>query len=63
MTKEQFLADAKIVFQGSNVNITAHGRPGAAIGSSDSVKQFVSSKINEWDMQLRNLAKIAIAQP
>ena len=65
VTKEEHLNDAKFLFQDSNLNITAEGRPylGAAIGSVDYVKQWLLNKVREWEEQLLTLAEVARSQP
>ena len=65
MTKQEHLEDAKFLFQDSNLNITAEGRPylGTAIGSVNFVKQWILNKVREWEEQLLALAEFARSQP
>ena len=53
------------LFQGTQVNITTHGRPhlGAALGSKEFVEQFVSDRVHRWTQELLTLSDIAKSQP
>ena len=59
------LAKARHIFSGTNIQITIHGRPflGSAIGSSNFVKDYVTSKVSEWVTEVENLSKIAETEP
>ena len=65
ITKEQYLSQAKELFQDTEVNITTQGRPylGAALGSNEFCDEFVREKVLEWQTELNLLAKVATSQP
>ena len=65
IVKEQFLDEARRQFQGTNVNITVHGKRhlGAAIGSREYTEQYVDDKVKVWTQQLLQLAEISTSQP
>jgi len=65
VVKPQHLELAHHVFSGSNVNITAEGRPylGAAIGTASYISNYVSQKVNLWIEELTLLSVIAKSQP
>ena len=65
ITNDPHLAKARDRFQGTHVNITAHGRPhlGAALGSQEFIDQFVTDKVNQWNQELLLLVDGAKTQP
>ena len=65
VTKEAHLQDASTIFHGSNVNITAEGRPylGAALGTESYISRYVSQKVQQWCSDLSMLSDIAATQP
>ena len=65
ITKEQYLPQARELFQESEVNITSHGRPylGAPLGTDKFCVEFVQNKVMEWQEELALLADIATSQP
>ena len=65
IVKEQFLDEARRLFEGTNVNITVHGKRhlGAAIGSREYTEQYVGDKVKAWTQELLQLAEIATSQP
>ena len=65
IVKEQFLDEARRLFEGTNVNITVHGKRhlGAAIGSREYTEQYVGDKVKVWTRELLQLAEIATSQP
>ena len=65
IVKEQFLDEARRLFEGTNVNITVHGKRhlGAAIGSREYTEQYVGDKVKVWTQELLQLAEIATSQP
>jgi len=65
LVKQQFLKRAQFLFANTCANVTTDGRPhpGAAIGSTAYVSQYVSSKINGWVQKLQLLSSFAITQP
>ena len=56
---------AKIVFDGTGIQITADGRRylGSFIGSGEGKVQYVEEKIDEWCSQLKVLSKIGKSEP
>ena len=65
VVKEQYLSSARELFKDSDVNVTSRGRPylGAPLGSDEFMTEFVSRKVQEWSVQLLELAGIATTQP
>ena len=65
ITKEQYLPQARELFQESEVNITPHGRPylGARLGTDKFCVESVQKKVMEWQEELALLADIATNQP
>ena len=65
IVKEQFLDEARRLFEGTNVNITVHGKRhlGAAIGSREYTEQYVGDKVKAWTQELLQLAENATSQP
>ena len=65
IVKEQFLDEARRLFEGTNVNIAVHGKRhlGAAIGSREYTEQYVGDKVKVWTQELLQLAEIATSQP
>ena len=60
VTKDSCRSDAKIIFAGTNVNLTDEGQPylGAAIGTNQFITQFVE-KVKGWSADVIQLAKTA----
>ncbi len=65
VTKEEHFDRAKELFQGTNVNVTCHGRPylGSPLGTEDYMRVFVQEKVNGWIEDLQMLTDIAKSQP
>ena len=65
VVKPEFLDDAKAVFQGTYVSITTEGRSvlGSPIGTFEFVKNFVSTQVTEWTLELNLLADFAKPHP
>ena len=65
VTKQDHFNLATETFRGSGVNVTSEGRPylGAAIGTSEYVEKYVSSKVSEWSSCVNTLSDIAKSQP
>ena len=65
VVKEQYFKHAQMLFANTCVNITTDGRPhlGAAIGTSNYITQYVSSRISTWFQELHLLSSSAITQP
>ncbi len=65
LTKKEHLDQARSLFQGSQVNITTHGRPhlGAPLGSMEFIDQFVTDKVHQWMQEIRILSDLADSQP
>ena len=59
------LQDAKQLFESSPINISVDGKRhlGAAIGSNEFKCNYVSDLVSDWCKRLKNLTKIAKAQP
>ena len=59
------LAKARHIFADSDIKITMQGRPflGSAIGNTDFVKEYVTSKVTEWAKEIEELSKIAVTEP
>ena len=56
---------ARSVFEDTGIQFTTEGRRylGAAIGTSDFVKSYVSDKVKEWSDELSKLSEIGLTQP
>ena len=65
IVKEQFLDEARRLFQGTNVNITVHGKRHleATIESREYTEQYVGDKVKTWTQELLQLAEITTSQP
>ena len=65
IVKETHLLMARSIFEDTGIQFTTEGRRylGAAIGSSDFVKSYVSDKVKEWSDELSRLSKIGLTQP
>lgn len=65
VVKPDFEEKAKLVFEGTNVNITSRGHRhlGAVIGSTEYREEFVNEKIKGWCDEIRSLAEIAETDP
>ena len=55
----------KTTFQGSGVQITTEGKRhlSASLGSTKYKEEYISSKVDQWIVQLRSLSQIAKTQP
>ena len=65
VVKEEYLASAQRVFDGSGIQITSAGRPylGAAIGSQDYIRDYTRDHVSQWAHGLSQLSLIAATQP
>ena len=65
IVKEEHLENAKKVFQGTGISITAEGRRhlGAAIGTQSFVESYVQRKLSGWVEEVERLSMIANSQP
>ena len=56
---------ARSIFEDTGIQFTTEGRRylGAAIGTSDFVKSYVSDKVKEWSDELSKLSEIGLTQP
>ena len=65
ITSEEKLEEAKKVFDGSGVQITAEGMRhlGAVIGSKKFRDTYITKKIQKWTTSVEKLSKIAVTQP
>ena len=65
ITSEDKLEEAKKVFDGSGVQITAEGMRhlGAVIGSKKFRDTYITKKIQKWTTSVEKLSKIAVTQP
>jgi len=65
VVKPDHLQEARVVFDGSGVQITAEGRPylGAPIGSDAFCNQFIANRITSYCQEISTLANIAAAEP
>ena len=65
IVKEEKLAEAEAIFEGTGVNITTHGKKhlGAALGTTDYKNEFVSSLVEKWVKQIEVLSEIASYEP
>ena len=65
IVKEEKLEEAELIFQDTNVNITTQGKKhlGAALGTEDYRKEFVSELVQKWVTQIEILSKIAAYEP
>ena len=59
------LEEAQELFSGTGVKISYHGQRhlGATIGSESFKRRYVTSKITKWVDDIKDLAKIALAEP
>ena len=65
ITKDKHLPLAKVMFEGTGVQITTEGRPylGAPIGCSDYIESFVRDRVHQWSSELEVLTNFAKIQP
>ena len=58
-------AQARSLFSNTQINITSEGRPylGAALGTQEYVRAYVSEKVRKWIDELNTLSTIAATQP
>ena len=65
VVKEEYLASAQRIFDGSGIQITSAGRPylGAAIGSQDYIRDYTRDHVSQWAHGLSQLSLIAATQP
>ena len=59
------LQEANHLFSGTGIQISYHGERhlGAAIGSDNFKHQYVSSKVNKWIEDLKQLTEVAVVEP
>lgn len=57
VVKQEHHQEVSRVFAESGINIITKGRPylGAAIGSAEYVKEYVSSKVVEWNSSISRI--------
>ena len=65
IVKEEKLDEAKVIFDGTGVNITSQGKKhlGAVIGHPSYKREFVSELVEKWVVQVKALADIALFEP
>ena len=65
LTKDSLQSKASDIFQGTQINITTHGRPhlGAPLGTQEYINQFVLEEISNWLEEMLLLADVAKIQP
>ena len=65
IVKDSNLEEAKTLFQGTGVSITAEGKRhlGAAIGTNSFVESYVKRKVSVWVHEVEHLSSIAVTQP
>ena len=65
MVKQEKYEEAKIIFAGTGVQITPEGRKylGGYVGTRDGAVKYVNELMEEWLEQLREMTKIAKAEP
>ena len=65
VVKEEYLASAQRIFDGSGIQITSAGRPylGAAIDSQDYIRDYTRDHVSQWAHGLSQLSLIAATQP
>ena len=58
-------AQARRLFSNTQINITSEGRPylGAALGTQEYVRAYISEKVRKWIDELNTLSTIAATQP
>ena len=59
------LANAQSTFENSQIKITTTGKRhlGAALGSQDFKKEYISEKVEQWMKEIEKLSEIAESQP
>ena len=65
IVKKSVEAQARSLFSNTQINITSEGRPylGAALGTQEYVRAYVSEKVRKWIDELNTLSTIAATQP
>ena len=65
IVKEGHLEEARTIFEGTGVAITAEGKRhlGAVIGTPTFVESYVRQKVAGWIHEIETLSSIAITQP
>ena len=65
IVKEEYLAQAVTLFEGTGISITQEGKRylGAAIGTESFVKKYVDDKVASWVEEIYSLCQIAQSQP
>ena len=65
VVKQEKYEEAKIIFAGTGVQITPEGRKylGGYVGTRDGAVKYVNELMEEWLEQLREMTKIAKAEP
>ena len=61
---ENFLSEAKSVFEGTGVNVVmSHRLLGGVIGSRSGKLSFIEERVKKWSKQVETLSQIAESQP
>ena len=65
VVKPEHLAEAKVIFADSGVQITSEGRRhlGAALGTKSFTEAFVTKRVQDWVQEIDTLSSIALSQP
>ena len=65
IVKPHLLSEAKLIFQGTEINITAEGRKhlGGFVGTQEGEEQYASQKIDDLTKQIETLSEIAKSEP
>ena len=65
IVKEEKFEEAKLVFEGTDVNVTTHGKKhlGSVIGHPSFKCGFVTELVKKWVAQIKVLAEIAAFEP
>ena len=65
VVKPEHLAEAKVIFANSGVQITSEGRRhlGAALGTKSFTEAFVTKRVQDWVQEIDTLSSIALSQP
>ena len=65
VVKEEYLASAQRIFDGSGIQITSAGWPylGAAISFQDYIRNYTQDHVSQWAQGLSQLSLIAATQP
>ena len=65
VVKPEHIAEAKVIFADSGVQITSEGRShlGAALGTKSFTEAFVTKRVQDWVQEIDTLSSIALSQP